>query len=62
MENKEVWYTIEKRNNIWIVWRNVDKKHGDMGVIGSRRLFSSIKRIDCVNWCKDNNIKTSRKR
>lgn len=62
MESREVWYSIEKGDNIWVVWKNVESKGNQKGGLGFRGIFQSVNRRDCVNFCKENGIKTSRKR
>ena len=56
----EIWYTIEKNNNKWTVWKNTmiwNKTHGCGGCKG---IFSSTSRKDCIEYCKENNLKVSR--
>ena len=62
MVKKEVWYTIEKSGDIWTVWRNVDRSRGDRGVVGSRGIFKSGKRPECVEFCKELGVDISRVR
>lgn len=52
------FYTIEKINGIWRVWKNVESERGFC--IG--QIYTGKSRKDCLNYCKDNNIKTSRKK
>ena len=49
----EKWYTIEKNNGKWTVWFN----HISGGCHG---VFSSTNRKDCIEYCKENNLKVSR--
>lgn len=60
MNEKKVWYTIEKVDNMWIVWKNARSKSEDRGSEYCRGIFKSTERKDCVEYCKKNNIKTSR--
>ena len=57
MNKIEVWYTIEKHNGIWTVWKNKEHKEADKGSYGSLGIYSAKTKKDCLYYCQLNNIK-----
>ena len=53
---KEIYYTISKNNDKWVVWKNIDNIHS----YGSTSIFKGNSRKDCIKYCKDNNIPITR--
>ena len=47
-----IYYSIEKRNDKWAVWRNAEKEHS----VGCYGLFSGTLR-ECVRYAKENKIR-----
>jgi len=56
----EKWYTIEKTNQGWTVWENTEVNYGSHGGYGCRKIFSSPSRQECIDYCKENDLKVSR--
>lgn len=47
-----IYYTLEKNNGKWIVWKNSVRERS----FGSAGIFKALKKSECENWCKENNI------
>ena len=58
----KIWYTLEKANGKWTVWENTETWYGTHGGCGCRGIYSSTSRKDCIEYCKENNLKVSRKK
>ena len=53
----KIWYTIEKSSNGYTVWRNKVGKQS----MGSNRIYTSKNKKDCIEYCKENNIKIKKR-
>ena len=51
-ERAKVYYTIEKHNNIWTVWRNAERNNS----CGCYGLFSGALK-ECKQYASDNKIR-----
>ena len=58
----DIWYTIEKHNNIYTVWRNKEQ-YGEKnkGGYGSLGLYSNKSKKKCLEYCKENKIRVERR-
>jgi hypothetical protein len=53
-----IYYTLEKNNDKWVVWKNVEKDRS----CGSIGIYKSVSKLECKEYCKENDIKLSRRR
>jgi hypothetical protein len=57
-----VWYTLERANHIWTVWKNKEQDNENHGGYGSSRIYSSFSKDDCLDFCKENKIKIEKRK
>ena len=59
MSEKKIskWYTIEKVDKVFVLWFNKEYKTTTHGSYGSYGIFSSLKKKDVIEYCKEHNIK-----
>ena len=60
---KDIYYTLERFEDQFIVWLNVechDKENGT-GSFGLLRKFKGTRK-ECLNYCNKNNIKLRKRR
>lgn len=50
-----IYYTIEKHNGLWTVWKNIED-HG-MGFIGIYTPLDKNTKKACLEWCKEKGLK-----
>ncbi len=53
---ENIYYTIEKVREIWVVWKNVEIKKKDRGSYGSYNLFSGTLK-DCKKYAGENKLR-----
>lgn len=53
----DVWYTIEKNNNGYTVWRNQESIEKDKGGGGCLGIYTGRTKKECLQYCKEHNIK-----
>jgi len=47
-----IYYTLEKNNGKWVVWKNSERERS----CGSTSVFKSEKKKNCEAYCRENNI------
>ena len=57
MSRTNIWYTIEKNQNGYTIWKNKESQDTDRGGYGSLGLFTSQFKKDCIDYCKKHKIK-----
>ena len=50
-----IYYTIEKHNGIWTVWKNIES-HG-VGCYGVYTPLETNTKKACQEWCKERGLK-----
>ena len=53
-----IYYTLERNNGKWVVWKNSEHERSS----GCMGLFESESKKECIEYCKKQNIKISRRR
>jgi len=56
----KIWYTIEKSTNGYTIWENKEKLYNNHGRCGCKKIYTSINRKECIEYCKNNNIKVKK--
>lgn len=51
------WYTLEKANGLWTIWKNTEVEKASGGSGGCKAIYKSQNKQDSVNYCKENKIK-----
>ena len=58
----KIWYTLEKNNGIWTLWKNKEVELINHGSYGSSKVYDSYDYESCIEYCKINNIKIKYKK
>ena len=55
-----IYYTIEKHNGLWTVWKNIED-HG-FGCYGIYTPLENNTKETCQEWCKERGIKIGKRK
>ena len=56
MRKSNVYYTIEKQNDVYVLWKNIETNNGDCGSFGCYNICEG-KLKTCRMYANENNIK-----
>lgn len=56
----KIWYTLERANGIWTIWKNKERILKGRGGFGCSKVYSSSEKEDCLNYAEINKIKLKR--
>lgn len=61
MEKITQYYTLDRANGLWTIWlvTEIEKTNGGSG--GTKKIYSSGNKKDCLYYCKIHEIKLRKK-